>query len=141
MSEQSDRPPERPLSRMQTASYILERHHAFILAIVIIVAFLVFYALALDERQVNGEHRGVERVTSTLGPIVASIIGFYFGQRPIRAIARNAEEARGQRDLFKREFADLVDHIGVDQTDIAKYTKEMESMRTEIGNIKKQLGL
>src|SRR5829696_4166050 len=135
MSGQTDSSLTNPVSRVQTASYILERHHAFVLAIVIIVAFLVFYALALDERQLNGDQRGVERVTSTLGPIVASIKGFYFGQRPIRAIARNAEEARGQRDLYKREFADLVEHIEVDKTDLARYTKEIESMRTEIGNI------
>ncbi|MGH9925963.1 MAG: hypothetical protein ACREAS_08690 [Nitrososphaera sp.] len=79
----------------------LERNRwTFGLAVVIIIAFFILYASALASGIFSSpkDYAGIESVTSTLGPIVATIIGFYFGQRPVQSLTEQVQEVGIRRD-------------------------------------------
>ena len=73
----------------------LSKSQTFILALVVIVGFLIFYYIALvNACIIKSDTDGVQLVASTMGPIVASIIGYYFGQRPVQEANDRAKETK-----------------------------------------------
>ena len=67
---------------------------------------LVYTLMTPHSSQNCNSYEGLEKVTSTLGPIVAAIIGYYFGQRPIQRLTRDAEQAVSERDRYRRGYAE-----------------------------------
>src|SRR5688500_10209260 len=41
----------------------------------------------------------VDKVASTLGSIAAAVVGYYFGQRPVRALAEQVQDVATSRDI------------------------------------------
>ena len=96
-----DKPKESPQSERR------EHHYIFSLALIIIIVFLIDYSLiAYSDR--DKEYAGLEKVTSTLGPIVAPVVGYYFGQKPTQTLSEQAQAARNERDQFKRDLTELL---------------------------------
>jgi hypothetical protein len=83
----------------------IQTHYTFVIAIIVIVAFLYFYGVVLSSggSGVNA-FEGIEKVSATLGPIVAAIIGYYFGQRPVQQLAEQARNAANERDDIKKDL-------------------------------------
>ena len=108
----------------------------FILAIVVIGAFLLYYGLVLgfylysqpSSDSPTSSFEGLEKVTATLGPIVAAIIGYYFGQRPIQEIS-------GQRDMFKAQAFDLLSKTDIDRNLYEKLNSIIETNKRVLGGM------
>jgi hypothetical protein len=119
---------------------------AFVLAIVVIAAFLIFYGMTLvytlitpHSSQNCNSYEGLEKVTSTLGPIVAAIIGYYFGQRPIQRLTRDAEQAVSERDRYRRGYAETLDTDIVKTERIQRYEEQIERIKNQLETLKSQL--
>ena len=104
----------------------------FILALIIISSYIVYFGIVLFTMQENS-FEGVKNISATFGTIVASVIGYYFGNRPVQAASKQAEVAQGERDKYAGEFRDLYNQI-----DIGK--KEYNELKEELENLKKQFG-
>jgi hypothetical protein len=67
----------------------------FSIAFLILGSFFLFYGITLGVNLYSGstDYAGIEKVASTLAPIAAAVIGYYFGQRPVRALADKLQEA------------------------------------------------
>lgn len=118
----------------------------FVLAIVVIGAFLIFYGIALVYTLITPQtcqncnsYEGLEKVTSTLGPIVAAIIGYYFGQRPIQRLVRDAQQAASERDKYKKGYAETLDTDIVKTEKIQQYEEQIRSLKTQLESLKSQL--
>jgi hypothetical protein len=91
------------------------------LAVMILLAFFAFYGIAL----VNGiffslpdDYSGVEKVASTLGPIAASVIGYYFGQRPVQALTEQVQKAAAEGQEARAGLREAGDQTGIDNQQI-----------------------
>jgi hypothetical protein len=73
-------------------------------AAMILLAFFGFYGLALLSGIFSSpdDYSGVEKVASTLGPIIATVIGFYFGQRPVGTLADKLQDAAATTGVAKQ---------------------------------------
>lgn len=113
----------------------------FVLAIVVIGAFLIFYGITLVYTlitpQTCNSYEGLEKVTSTLGPIVAAIIGYYFGQRPIQRLVRDAQQAASERDKYRKGYAETLDTEIVKTEKIQQYEEQIRSLKTQLESLKK----
>jgi hypothetical protein len=121
---------------------------AFVLALVVIGAFLLFYGITLvyslltvHPCQNFNSYEGLEKVTSTLGPIVAAIIGYYFGQRPVQRLVRDAEQATSERDRYKRNYAQTLDTDMEKTQKIQEYEEQIKNIRNQLENLKNQLSV
>jgi hypothetical protein len=68
------------------------------LAVGIFIVFFALYGFALITGIIFSspdDYSGVERVASTLAPLVATIIGFYFGQRPVGELTDKLKNTQG----------------------------------------------
>ena len=103
----------------------------FRLAIIILAAFFAFYGLALLSGIFSSPdyYSGVEKVASTLGPIAAGVIGYYFGQRPVQSLTEQVQEV-----AIKKEKA----RVGLEET--SEQTSELRGIANEqIQDLREQL--
>jgi uncharacterized protein HemX len=103
----------------------------FRLAIIILAAFFAFYGLALLSGIFSSpdDYSGVEKVASTLGPIAAGVIGYYFGQRPVQSLTEQVQEV-----AIKKEKA----RVGLEET--SEQTSELRGIANEqIQDLREQL--
>jgi hypothetical protein len=84
------------------------------LAVGIFGAFFGFYGFALYSGIMFSspdDYSGVKEVASTLGPIVATIIGFYFGQRPVGELADKLKNTAGDATKSVQTYDDSYEKI------------------------------
>ena len=120
--------------------------YTFTIALVVIVGFLLYYGIVLFFDRGTG-YDGLKTVSATLGNIVAAIIGYYFGQRPVRRLALDAENAASERDIFRQNSVDNLDTAESKAQEIEDYSTQMNNMvqqindmRTVIENLKRKGG-
>ena len=97
----------------------------------ILLAFFGFYGLAL----LSGiffssphDYSGVEKVASTLGPISAAVIGYYFGQRPIQSLTEQAQKAAAGEQEAMANLDETHEQTGIDNEQIQDL---LEQVRTK----------
>jgi len=110
----------------------------FTLAIILIGGFLFFYGIALFDAPKNAttgatDYSGLDKVAASLGGIVAAVVGYYFGQRPVSALAKQASDAKEETKSVKKKAAETLG-----ESDAAK--EKVNQMSEELDNIKKLLG-
>ena len=106
------------------------------LAVMILLAFFAFYGIAL----VNGiffsspdDYSGVEKVTSTLGPIAAGVIGYYFGQRPVGTLADKLKNTAGDATQSVQKYDDSYERLRKENEDL-KGTISIQKQAIELLN-------
>ena len=129
--------PEQPGNKEDTAKDYHE-HAVFGLAIILISGFLFFYGVAffnVSENSSTGEkdYSGLDRVASSLGGIVAAVVGYYFGQRPAAAAAKQAAEARSETRSLKKKAAETFAETDEAKAQIGEMRKELESIKRLLG--------
>ena len=84
----------------------------FIIAVVLIVSYIFFFYLAWNfDIGKNNDFAGLKVVTATIGGLVAIIIGYYFGNKPIDDVRRHSELVR---TLLSKEKSDSLEIIASD---------------------------
>jgi hypothetical protein len=74
----------------------VKTHYTFSLAIIIISAYIVFFGYVMFQNKTPG-YDELKTITATFGVIVAAVVGYYFGQRPLEAAEQRAQVAAGQK--------------------------------------------
>lgn len=105
--------------------------YAFVLALILIGAFVLFYGIILWIDKTPG-FEGLKTVSSTLGNIVAAIVGYYFGQRPVQSANERVQETR---DLLRRDVTNTLSETDADQKTYEQMKRELESIKTQLGEL------
>src|SRR5918995_4679699 len=108
----------------------------FYLAIIVIGLFFSFYGVTLFV----GDYAGIERVSSTLGPIVAIIIGFYFGQRPVQSLMGQIREGAVREERAKASFGSSYEQIGIDNDQIQDLMDQLRTKDRIIQRLIREIG-
>jgi hypothetical protein len=92
----------------------------FVIAIIMIVSYIVFFYLAWNfDTGKDNDFAGLKVVTATVGSLVAIIIGYYFGNKPVEDIRKNSELVRS---LLSKEKSDSLEIIASDLDLLRKCT-------------------
>ena len=79
----------------------------------------------------------LEKMTALLSGLVAAVLGYYFGQRPVQQLTeevrKSGEQTQQNRDLFNGSREDLFDLID-DFDDLRKENEELRAMLRERNN-------
>jgi Na+/glutamate symporter len=113
---------------MSSNSEKVKTQYTFALAIIIIGAYVVFFAVVMYQNPTNN-YEGVKTITATFGVVVASVVGYYFGQKPAEAAQLRAEEAR---NTLKSDDKNTVEEI-------EKVKDRVTKLKVELLNLAQQL--
>ena len=99
------------------------------LAVMILLAFFGFYGLVLISGILSSpdDYSGVEKVASTLGPIAAAVIGYYFGQRPIQSLTEQAQKAAAAEQEAKTNLDETSEQTGIDDEQIQDLLEQVKT--------------
>jgi hypothetical protein len=103
----------------------------FYLAVIVVGLFFFFYGVTLFVGVFSPpprDYSGIERISSTLGPIVATIIGFYFGQRPVQFLTEQVREGAAREQRAKASFVSSYEQTAIDNDQIQDL---MDRLRTK----------
>jgi len=93
----------------------LKSEFTFVLAIIIIVAYIVFFGTIIYQSPDGGKtgaYEGLKTITATFGLIVATVVGYYFGQRPVEAAQQHALQANAKASEIKESTLPQI-HSGI----------------------------
>lgn len=80
----------------------------FGLAVGVLLRFFLFFGIALIDGAFYSspnDYSGIEKVSATIGLLPASIIGYYFGQRPVQALTEQIRETTSRGSKAKATVA------------------------------------
>jgi hypothetical protein len=111
----------------------------FWLAVGILAAFFIFYGYALltgiNPSPPHG-FAGVERVASTLGPIAAAVIGYYFGQRPVQSLTEQVSSISSTRDQAREGLVESLNLVNNYEQEISRLRERLRVKQEIIDNLK-----
>jgi hypothetical protein len=76
--------------------FIMKDKWTYLLAVGVLIGFFFYFGVALFEGAVfssPNDYSGIEKVAASMGLLPASIVGYYFGQRPVQSLIEQVEEA------------------------------------------------
>ncbi len=112
-------------SSMKWYHKIIKESFSFAIALVLLIPFMIYFGVVLIYLQ---DIVLLEKMTALLGGLVAVVIGYYFGQRPLRELSKQVQksgtESQQNRDLFNNSKVDLFD-LADDFEDLKKENEEL----------------
>jgi hypothetical protein len=106
----------------------------FSIAFLILGSFFLFYGITVGVNLYSGsnDYTGIEKVASTLAPIAATVIGYYFGQRPVRTLVDKLQDAAKTTGVATQGVERSVDAR-------ARLIQKNEELKGEIENLKQAI--
>ena len=114
----------------------------FYLAIIVIGLFFIFYGVTLFAGVISlpTDYSGIEKVSSTLGLIVATVVGFYFGQRPVQSLTEQIREGAVREERAKASFGSSYEQIGIDNDQIQDLMDQLRTKDRIIQRLIREIG-
>jgi len=122
---------------MSSNSEKVKTQYTFALALIIIGAYIVFFTVVMYQNPTNN-YEGVKTITATFGVIVASVVGYYFGQKPVESAQLRAQEAESKSEQSK---AKLKETVGKNITEITSGEDYYKQFSDFMERIKKDYGI
>lgn len=114
----------------------------FYLAIIVIGLFFIFYGVTLFAGIISlpTDYSGIEKVSSTLGLIVATVVGFYFGQRPVQSLTEQIREGAVREERAKASFRSSYEQTGIDNEQIQDLMDQLRTKERIIERLIREIG-
>jgi hypothetical protein len=114
----------------------------FLLAIIVIALFFSFYGttLFIGVSSTPRSYSGVEIVASTLGPIAATVVGYYFGQRPVEFLTEQVREGALREARAKASFGSSYEQTGIDNDQIQDLMDQLRTKDRIIERLIREIG-
>jgi hypothetical protein len=97
-----------------------DRHYVFVIAAMLVGSFVVFYGITMYSEGARNEYKGIEKITTSMSPLIGAIIGFYFGNRPVQQLGKQAAEQATEKEQLQREVTDLYQQLAATNRLLAK---------------------
>lgn len=114
----------------------------FYLAIIVIGLFFIFYGVTLFAGIISlpTDYSGIEKVSSTLGLIVATVVGFYFGQRPVQSLTEQIREGAVREERAKASFGSSYEQTGIDNDQVQDLMDQLRTKDRIIERLVREIG-
>jgi hypothetical protein len=114
----------------------------FYLAMIVIGLFFIFYGITLFVGVSSSppSYSGVEIVAATLGPIAATVVGYYFGQRPVESLTGQVREGAVREERAKAGFGSSYEQIGIDNDQIQDLMDQLRTKERIIERLVREIG-
>ena len=73
---------------------LMKEHYSFVIALIVVIPFMIFFGVVL---LVFKDAALLEKMTALLSGLVAAVIGYYFGQRPVQELSNQVKTAQQEK--------------------------------------------
>ena len=102
----------------------------FIIALVIVVSFTLFVGKVIWN---NPTFEESFKIIAIIAPFVGTIIGFYFGQKPVQGLTQEVAKVTGEKQVIRNDLADTI--INSDSLE-----KRLDRMEGKLASLKSIFG-
>ncbi|MDC8437731.1 MAG: hypothetical protein LV468_01875 [Candidatus Nitrosotenuis sp.] len=106
-------------------------NHQFIIALIIVCSFVIIIGLAV----LTDAFSKAENIIMTFSAFVGTIIGFYFGQRPVQNLTEEVAKANRANSKLKSDAEVTLNETDDLQNDVRKVKGELENLKRLIGEL------
>ena len=110
--------------------------YQFVIAMTIIVPFISFIGIFYW----NDMTSQAKDILTTLGALVGTIVGFYFGQRPIQSLTQQVSEAKSETEKTKGNLKEMVSVTQQDSTLLDNLREQVKVRDELIASLKSKMG-
>jgi len=105
--------------------------YQFIIALIIIVPFISYIGIFYW----NDMAPEAKDILTTLGAFVGTIVGFYFGQRPVQNLTKQVSDATSKNESAKKTVVNVTDQIDSDSQLIDALKQKIQTQDQIIENL------
>jgi hypothetical protein len=100
------------MAHQRTRWFQIQDAQTFVLAIIIVVAYVIYFGyIVFKDTQ---DYEGLKNVAATFGTIVAGVVGYYFGNKPVQNAINARENMREEMNKSKvNEIAGIDNSLSV----------------------------
>jgi len=114
-------------SSMKWYHKIIKESFSFAIALVLLIPFMIYFGVVLIYLQ---DTVLLEKMTALLGGLVAVVIGYYFGQRPVRELTTQVKAAQEEKEKTRGRYVKAT-------TDFMDWSELFEDIKRDMESIKK----
>lgn len=107
----------------------------FFIALIVIISFTAFVAQVIVH---NSDFDNSFKILAMIAPFVGTIIGFYFGQKPVQGLTQQVTTASGKNLSFTEKTLEAGDIIEHQRDIINRLAQEIASLKQDIENLNNQ---
>ena len=129
-------------SSMKWYHKIIKESFSFAIALVLLIPFMIYFGVVLIYLQ---DTVLLEKMTALLGGLVAIVIGYYFGQRPLKELSNQVktaqqekEEEKKEKETTKSQYKESKGLISDILDDYEKQKREIEELRDGIRRLENE---
>lgn len=106
---------------------IIKESFSFAIALVVLIPFMIYFGVVLIYLQ---DMVLLEKMSTLLGGLVAMIVGYYFGQRPLKELSKQVQDAQTQSEENRIDTNDATN-------DFFELTEQFENYKRQLNEIQK----
>lgn len=129
-------------SSMKWYHKIIKESFSFAIALVLLIPFMIYFGVVLIYLQ---DTVLLEKMTALLGGLVAIVIGYYFGQRPlkelsnqVKTVQQEKDEEKKEKETTKSQYKESKGLISDILDDYEKQKREIEELRDGIRRLENE---
>jgi len=129
-------------SSMKWYHKIIKESFSFAIALVLLIPFMIYFGVVLIYLQ---DTVLLEKLTALLGGLVAIVIGYYFGQRPLKELSNQVktaqqekEEEKKEKETTKSQYKESKGLMSDILVDYEKQKREIEELRDGIRRLENE---
>lgn len=101
----------------------------FTIALVVIVSFTIFVMKVIWNNPTFDESY---KIIALVAPFVGTIIGFYFGQKPIQGLTQQIAQVTSEKQTMRNDLAEAVTNSDSLEKRLERMEKRLESLNSII---------
>ena len=106
---------------------IIKESFSFAIALVVLIPFMIYFGVVLIYLQ---DIALLEKMSALLGGLVFLIIGYYFGQKPLKELSKQVQVAQTQSAESRLDADDTT-------IELFELTEQFENFKRQFDEIKK----
>jgi len=115
---------------------IMKEHYSFVIALIVVIPFMIFFGVVLLFFK---DAALLEKMTALLSGLVAAVIGYYFGQRPVQELSNQVKTAQQEKDDEKKEKETTKGQYRESKVMMSEIIEEYDNQKKQIEELREDI--
>lgn len=115
---------------------IIKEHYTFGIALIVVISYMIFFGVVLI---VFKDMVMLEKMTALLSGLVAAVVGYYFGQRPVQELSNQVKTAQQEKYDEKKEKETTKNQYKGSKEMMAEILEDYDNQKKQIDELREDV--